>query len=79
MANVAVARLWADRLEAGKIDNFFRVPSKLQPEVRKMLDEDGYMILDDGTVVEKPINEEAEEPNENVIEEPAEEPSEPEA
>ena len=76
MANTAVARLWADRLEAGKIDNFFRVPSKLQPEVRKLLDEDGYMILDDGTVIEKPINDE--DTNE-VVEEPSEEPSEPEA
>ena len=59
-----VARLWADRLESGKIDNFNRVPSKLRNEVRDMLDADGYMILDDGTVVEKPINDE----------EPAEEP-----
>ena len=77
MANTAVARLWADRLEAGKIDNFFRVPSKLQPEVRKLLDEDGYMILDDGTVIEKPINDE--DINEEVVEEPSEESSEPEA
>ena len=53
-----VARLWADRLESGKIDNFNRVPSKLRNEVRDMLDADGYMILDDGTVVEKPINDE---------------------
>ena len=79
MANTAVARLWADRLEAGKIDNFFRVPSKLQPEVRKLLDEDGYMILDDGTVIEKPINDESDEDTNEVVEEPSEESSEPEA
>lgn len=52
---MAVARLWADRLENGKIDNFNKVPSKLQYAVRELLEEDGYEILDDGTVV--PVNE----------------------
>lgn len=50
---MAVARLWADRLESGKIDNFNKVPSKLQDDVRTLLEEDGYEILDDGTVVKK--------------------------
>lgn len=53
MTASAVARLWADRLESGKIDNFNRVPSKLQNDVREILYEDGYDILDDGTVVKK--------------------------
>lgn len=52
---MAVARLWADRLENGKIDNFNKVPSKLQDAVRELLEEDGYEILEDGTVV--PVNE----------------------
>ena len=47
----AVARLWADRLENGKIQNFFQVPSKLQSDVRQLLIEDGYEILPDGRVV----------------------------
>ena len=50
----AVARLWADRLESGKIDNFNKVPSKLKNEVLILLDQDGYEVLDDGTVVKKP-------------------------
>lgn len=53
MTASAVARLWADRLESGKIDNFYRVPSKLQNDVREILYEDGYEILEDGTVVKK--------------------------
>lgn len=56
---MAVARLWADRLENGKIDNFNKVPAKLQDAVRELLEADGYKILDDGTVV--PANEEEEE------------------
>lgn len=49
----AVARLWADRLESGKIDNFNKVPSKLRSDVRAMIYEDGYEILPDGTVVKR--------------------------
>jgi len=49
----AVARLWADRLESGKIDNFNKVPSKLRNDVRLLLEEDGYKILPDGRVVKK--------------------------
>lgn len=55
---LAVARLWADRLENGKIDNFNRVPVKLQDDVRLLLTEDGYEILSDGRVVKKEISEE---------------------
>lgn len=50
---MAVARLWADRLESGKIDNFNKVPAKLQDQVRELLTEDGYEILEDGTVRKK--------------------------
>ena len=53
MTASAVARLWADRLESGKIDNFYRVPSKLQNDVREILYNDGYEILEDGTVVKR--------------------------
>lgn len=56
-SSMAVARLWADRLESGKIDNFNKVPTKLQDDVRALLEEDGYEILDDGTVVKKGENE----------------------
>lgn len=51
MAASAVARLWADRLESGKIDNFNKVPAKLKNEVSALLYEDGYKILPDGRVV----------------------------
>lgn len=51
---MAVARLWADRLEDGRIDNFNEVPAKLQDKVRILLEEDGYEILPDGRVV--PVN-----------------------
>lgn len=36
--------------------NFFSVPAKLQEEVRKQIEADGYMINEDGTVTIKPIN-----------------------
>lgn len=49
----AVARLWADRLESGKIKNFNQVPSKLKNDVAEILHEDGYKILPDGTVVKE--------------------------
>ena len=54
----AVARLWADRLESCKIDNFNKVPAKLKNEVAILLDQDGYEILEDGTVQKKKLNEE---------------------
>ena len=37
--------------------NFNTVPIKLQKEVREQIEADGYMILDDGWVVLRPINE----------------------
>jgi hypothetical protein len=46
----AVARLWADRLENKRIDNFNKVPAQLQEDVREILYNDGYVINDDGTV-----------------------------
>lgn len=30
--------------------NFFDVPKRLQPQVRKLIEEDGYVINEDGTV-----------------------------
>jgi len=64
MAASAVARLWADRLESGKIDNFNKVPSKLRKDVLTLLDEDGYEVLPDGTVQKKKLDDEEEGNNE---------------
>lgn len=63
-ATSAVARLWADRLESGKIDNFNKVPSKLRKDVLTLLDEDGYEVLPDGTVQKKKLDDEEEGNNE---------------
>lgn len=54
----AVARLWADKLESGAVDNFNKVPAKLQNDVLAYLTEDGYEVLPDGRVVKKEIPEE---------------------
>ena len=51
---MAVARLWADRLEDGKKLNFAEVPPRLQDKVRTLLEQDGYEILPSGRVV--PVN-----------------------
>ena len=51
---MAVARLWADRLEDGKKLNFAEVPPRLQDKVRTLLEQDGYEILPNGRVV--PVN-----------------------
>ena len=56
MGSPKVAKLWANRLESGEIDNFNRVPSKLRDEVAAILDADGYDILEDGTVVKREVN-----------------------
>ena len=53
MARSAVANLWAKRLEDGREANFNNVPAKLKDEVRVILDEDGYTVNPDGTVVKK--------------------------
>lgn len=46
-----MARIYATSCERdGK--NFNKVPKKLQAEVRAIIEADGYMILEDGTVVE---------------------------
>ncbi|MCQ2771467.1 MAG: hypothetical protein MJ236_06710 [Clostridia bacterium] len=60
MAAVSPATLLAstsaiDKLYAKKCEtegrNFFTVPKKNQPAVRAIIEADGYMILDDGSVV----------------------------
>lgn len=54
-----MARIYATSCERdGK--NFNKVPKKLQEQVREIIEEDGYVILDDGTVV-KAEEEETEE------------------
>lgn len=50
---MAVAKLWAQKLETGKVDNFNLVPAKLQDQVLAILTEDGYEVLPDGRVVKK--------------------------
>ena len=45
-----MARIYASSCEKdGK--NFNTVPKRLQTEVRAIIETDGYVILDDGTVV----------------------------
>ena len=45
-----MARIYATSFEKdGK--NFFTVPRRLQDQVRTIIEADGYVILDDGTVV----------------------------
>ena len=45
-----MARIYATSCEKdGK--NFFTVPRRLQDQVRSIIEVDGYVILDDGTVV----------------------------
>lgn len=45
-----MVKVYARSCEAdGK--NFFTVPKTLQSKVRIQIEEDGYVILDDGTVV----------------------------
>lgn len=45
-----MARIYATSCEKdGK--NFFTVPRRLQDQVRSIIEADGYVILDDGTVV----------------------------
>lgn len=44
-----MARIYATSCERGK--NFNTVPAKIQEQVRAIIEADGYMILEDGTVV----------------------------
>jgi len=53
----AIARVYANLCEKnGK--NFNTVPKSKKEEVRELITEDGYVILEDGTVV-KAVSEEA--------------------
>ena len=53
MAN-GIARVYATSCEKdGK--NFFTVPKRLQPQVRAIIEADGYIINDDGTVTKGEI------------------------
>lgn len=51
-----IDRIYANACEDGR-KNFFDVPIKNQPNVRLLIESDGYMINEDGTVEPKPINE----------------------
>lgn len=55
----AMGKVYYNSCVAGT-KNFFKVPEKLQPEVRDRLESDGYQINDDGTVEKKPENTEVE-------------------
>lgn len=44
-----MARIYANKCEEGK--NFNTVPKKIQNDVRAIIEADGYVILEDGSVV----------------------------
>ena len=44
-----MAKVYASLCEKGA-RNFFTVPTNLQPQVRAIIEEDGYIINPDGTV-----------------------------
>lgn len=44
-----MARIYANSCEKG-LKNFFDVPKKLQDDVRAIIEADGYIINEDGTV-----------------------------
>jgi len=47
-----MARIYATSCERdGK--NFFDVPTRLRPQVRKIIEADGYIINEDGTVTKE--------------------------
>ena len=54
-----MARIYANLCEKG-VRNFNTVPSNLQPEVRRLIEEDGYIINPDGTVTKVITGEESE-------------------
>jgi len=37
--------------------NFYDVPLRLRPQVKAIIEEDGYQINEDGTVTKKEVNE----------------------
>lgn len=47
-----MAKLWAKRLENPNenFNNFNQVPKKLQAQVKSIIEADGYVINEDGTV-----------------------------
>lgn len=45
-----MARIYANSCEKG-LKNFNQVPAKLQPEVKIIIEADGYIILENGNVV----------------------------
>jgi len=45
----AIDKLYAKKCEEGR--NFYTVPKKNQPNVRAIIEADGYVINEDGTVV----------------------------
>lgn len=47
-----MARVYANLCEKG-VRNFFSVPENLRPAVRLIIEADGYIINDDGTVTKK--------------------------
>lgn len=50
-----MSRIYATACEKdGK--NFFTVPKKLQDDVRAIIEADGYIIEEDGTVSPRPVN-----------------------
>lgn len=53
----AISRIFATSCELdGK--SFFTVPKRLQEEVRKLIENDNYVINEDGSVVPREENEE---------------------
>ena len=48
-----MAKIWAKRLEhpTNNYNNFNQVPNKLRDQVLEILTEDGYIVLEDGSVV----------------------------
>lgn len=51
-----MAKVYADLCEKG-VKNFFAVPKGLQNQVKAIIESDGYVIHEDGTVT-FPMNEE---------------------
>lgn len=52
-----MARIYANLCEKG-LRNFNNIDPKLQSEVRRLIEEDGYVINEDGTVTRKVTKEE---------------------
>ena len=52
-----MAKVYASLCEKG-VRNFFTVPANLQEDVAAIIEADGYVINEDGTVTKRPVNEE---------------------